>query len=377
MRKSIIVVAALLLGATQAFAADSRVKIAVLDLQARGVDKSLVESAGTLVASELNKLEVFKVISREDIRNMMSFEKDKQSLGCEADQACLAEIGGALGVEYIIAGSLAKIGDTLVLSLALNNTKSATVENRVSESVSNKGDAIIQSISRNARVLVSKILKGREGFLVLNVAEAGAVIKIDGAIKGTSPVKGRMTLSWGPHLLEVEKAGFVSYSEDIAVPNKQVLAKQVSLVPSNDFINGYEGSAKKMRAGAWITSGLAVAGGATAIVFNQMAGSTETKFAAARTAYAQNNLQSDYNTMKDLNSKGNTQVFLARVGLGVGVAALAAATYFWVAGDDPHRYESYKDAAPEPAKAASLPGSFAVAAAPADRGAQLGLVGKF
>ncbi|HUJ24629.1 MAG TPA: hypothetical protein VLW85_01320 [Myxococcales bacterium] len=73
----------------------------MLDLQARGVDAALAQSGGTLIASELDKLEVFKVISREDIRNMLSFEKDKQSLGCEADQACLAEIGGALGVEYI------------------------------------------------------------------------------------------------------------------------------------------------------------------------------------------------------------------------------------------------------------------------------------
>ena len=102
-------------------AGDSRVKIAVLDLQARGVDPALAQSGGTLIASELNKLEVFKVISREDIRNMLSFEKDKERLGCEADQACLAEIGGALGVEYIIAGSLAAIGDQTVLSLTLNN----------------------------------------------------------------------------------------------------------------------------------------------------------------------------------------------------------------------------------------------------------------
>src|ERR1041384_7308893 len=200
-------------------AGDSRVKIAVLDLQARGVDPALAQSGGTLIASELNKLEVFKVISREDIRNMLSFEKDKQSLGCEADQACLAEIGGALGVEYIIAGSLAKIGDQTVLSLALNNTKTATVENRLSENVPTnaKGDALIQAISRNSKALVSKIIKGREGFLVLAVAETGAVVKIDGQIKGTTPVRGRLTLNWGPHLLEVEKNGFVTYSADISV----------------------------------------------------------------------------------------------------------------------------------------------------------------
>ena len=368
-----LAIGALICAATPTFAAtDSRVKIAVLDLQARGVDASLVQSAGTLIASELNKLEVFKVISREDIRNMLSFEKDKQNLGCDSDQACLAEIGGALGVEYIVAGSLAKIGDTMVLSLALNNTKTAGVENRVSETVSGKSDALIGALSRNAKVLVSKILKGREGFLVLAIAETGAVVKVDGLIKGTTPLKGRLTLTLGPHLLEVEKAGFVSYSEDISVPNKQVLAKNVALVPSSDFIDAYESKAKKMRTAAWITTGLAVAGAGTAVFFNQKSASTETSFNAAKATYQTTLLQSDYDRMRSLANTGNSQVLLARVGLGAGVAALAAATYFWVAGDEPHKYEGFKDAAPEaPAGPTSL------LLSPTERGGALAIAGRF
>lgn len=372
-----LVLAGVLASARAQAAGDGKVKIAVLDIQARGVDPELARSAGPLVANELNKLEVFKVISKEDIRNMLSFEKDKQSVGCEADQACLAEIGGALGVEYIVAGSLAKIGDSFVIALALNNVKQATVENRVSETVTGKPDALIAAVGRNAKILVSKILKGREGYLVLSVAEAGAVVKIDGQIKGTTPVKGRMTLSWGPHLLEVEKAGFVSYSEDISVPNKQALAKNVALVPSNDFINGYESSAKKMRTGAWIATGLAVAGGATAIVFNQLSSSTETKFQNAKTTYNTTLAQSDYDAMKGLSNKGNTQVTLARVGLAAGVVGLAAATYFWVAGDDPHRYEGFKDNG-EPAKSASAQAPAVMfGASPLEGGGQVGIAGSF
>jgi TolB-like protein len=357
-------------------ASDGKLKIAVLDIQARGVDAELAKSAGPLVANELNKLEVFKVISKEDIRNMLSFEKDKQSVGCEADQACLAEIGGALGVEYIVAGSLAKIGDSFVIALALNNVKQATVENRVSETVTGKPDALIAALARNAKVLVSKLLKGREGYLVLSVAESGAIVKIDGQIRGTTPVKGRMTLSWGPHLLEVEKTGFVSYSEDISVPNKQALAKNIALVPSNDFINGYESSAKKMRTGAWIATGLAVAGGATAVIFNQLSSSTETKFANARTTYSTTLAQSDYDSMRSLSSKGSSQVTLARIGLAAGVVGLAAATYFWVAGDDPHRYEGFKDSGEPAAKSASA-GQVSFGATPLAGGGQVGLAGSF
>ena len=355
--------ALLCLSAAPAFA-QSKVKIAVLDLKEQGVDKALAQSATSLLAAELQKLDVFKIISRDDIRNMLQFEKDKQSVGCEADTACLAEIGGALGVEYTVNGSLAKIGDGYILTLALSNTKSASVENRTTENIA-KQDQIVAAVAKNARILVSKILKGREGSLVLTVAEEGALVKVDGQAKGSTPIKGRLPLSWGPHLLEVEKTGFVTYTEDIAIPARQALAKSIALVPSNDFIERYEGSAKKMRVGAWLTTGLAVAGIATAVAFNQMSSTTENKFLADRSAYASGTIPANTTAdklladMKDLSNKGSSQVFIARLGLGIGAAALALGTYFWVAGEDPHKYDNYRDVAPV------SPAADAPAAAPA------------
>ena len=200
---------------------------------------------------------------------------------------------------------------------------------------------------------------------MLTVAEEGALVKVDGQAKGSSPIKGRLPLSWGPHLLEVEKTGFVTYTEDISIPARSALAKSIALVPSNDFIERYEGSAKKMRVGAWLTTGLAVVGIGTAVAFNQMSSTTETKFLAARSAYSSGTIPANttadrlLSDMKDLSNKGSSQVFIARLGLGIGAAALALATYFWVAGDDPHKYENYRDVAPV------VPGVDAPAAAPA------------
>ena len=39
---------------------------------------------------------------------MLAFEKQRQMLGC-ADTGCIAEIGGALGVDYIISGKVTRI----------------------------------------------------------------------------------------------------------------------------------------------------------------------------------------------------------------------------------------------------------------------------
>ena len=70
--------------------------------------------------------------------------------------------------------------------------------------------------------------------------------------------------------------------------------------------------------------------------------------------------------MPRLARSGNTQVLLSRASLGVGMAALGFAAYFRAAGDDPHRYEEYKEA---PAEAAGAKVSFG--AAPLEGGAAL------
>ena len=35
---------------------------------------------------------------------MLDFEAQRQAMGCDADDACLAEIAGALGVDEILTG---------------------------------------------------------------------------------------------------------------------------------------------------------------------------------------------------------------------------------------------------------------------------------
>ena len=70
-----------------------------------------------------------QVVSAEEIRSMVQVEGDKQQLGCHSDKelACLAEIGGALGVERVIIGSLGRLGSTYVYSLKLVDVTHAQV----------------------------------------------------------------------------------------------------------------------------------------------------------------------------------------------------------------------------------------------------------
>jgi hypothetical protein len=75
---------------------------------------ALLESA---LLAEVRKLEGVSAIGMNEIREMLSFEYQRQMLGCAADQACLAEIGGALGTDEMVLASVIVEGNTATFSL--------------------------------------------------------------------------------------------------------------------------------------------------------------------------------------------------------------------------------------------------------------------
>ncbi len=58
-----------------------------------------------------------RVFSSEDVRALLTHQKDRLVLGCGADAACMAELGGALGADEIVAGRLGRLGETFVVEL--------------------------------------------------------------------------------------------------------------------------------------------------------------------------------------------------------------------------------------------------------------------
>jgi hypothetical protein len=56
----------------------------------------------------------------------MSLERQKEMLGCKSD-SCMAELGGALGCDRLVAGDLARLGESWLISLKLVETGKARV----------------------------------------------------------------------------------------------------------------------------------------------------------------------------------------------------------------------------------------------------------
>jgi TolB-like protein len=107
--------------------AQEKPKLIVLDLTAAGgVDPQLVGALTEAVSSEVARTGYFKVLASKDVQTLLGLERQKQLLGCsEEAQSCFTELAGALGARFVMAGSVAKLGDAYQLSLQVLDSRTA------------------------------------------------------------------------------------------------------------------------------------------------------------------------------------------------------------------------------------------------------------
>ena len=121
----------LLLAANAPAAAPAKPGVAVTEVRAlHGIEPSLAQVLNEVLLARLKESGVFSsVIGGSDIAAMVDMEQQKAALGCD-DTNCLAELGGALGVPYLMDSSLSKVGGQFVLTLKILAVEDAKVAAR-------------------------------------------------------------------------------------------------------------------------------------------------------------------------------------------------------------------------------------------------------
>ncbi len=344
MKWTVFAVCSLVSWTAAAAKGPEHLKLAVLDLEAKGVEKSTAETLTDIVTVSLKKLGVFDVISRSDIQQMLNFEESKQLVGCTSNSSCIAEIGGALGVARVVTGSVGKVGSSYVINLSLLDTKSAKVIERESRSVQGNLDKLVDETGNAARFLVRSLLEGRQGEVVVKVSEVNSEIEVDGKLVGLSPMP-RMKMASGPHTLRVSKTGFVTYAKDVTVDDKETSIIEANLIPSMDFIAAYDAKANGMRIGAYTAFGVGVAAVATGFILwyayndprntkhNATYQTLQTSGTATQPQEAKINAEAD--SIKTVYTVSQV------VGIAGGVIAAAGIVLFFV-GPKPGVYDQYK-----------------------------------
>jgi len=113
-----------------------RPRLAFLGVAASsGIDASIAKGVSEFAQSELASMGAYDVIGLGEVGELLGLEKRKMLLGCEDDASCIAEIGGALGVDRAVTGNLSKVGESLLLNLSLLDVPHARVVGRVGRRV--------------------------------------------------------------------------------------------------------------------------------------------------------------------------------------------------------------------------------------------------
>lgn len=154
------VVAGLLvaLGGTPApaVAAPARLKLAVMEIRAEhGVDPGLARLLDDVILTQLS--DDYDVVGKSDIAAMLGFEQQKAMLGCAEETSCLAEIGGALGVAYIVSGNIGQLGAGFIVNMKLLEAGKSRVAGRVSEPMSGQEELLVPAVQKAVLKLLAKL----------------------------------------------------------------------------------------------------------------------------------------------------------------------------------------------------------------------------
>jgi TolB-like protein len=143
---------------TPAVAGAETVSVAVMEFTSKGgVTQDQMDALSDMLAKEIESLGDFRVIGKSDISSMLSLEEQKQRLNACDDQACLAEIGGALGVRWVVVGNVSLFGETYLLNMKLIDVEKAQVAGRVSRSITGGESNLIAELPSGAQELFQAV----------------------------------------------------------------------------------------------------------------------------------------------------------------------------------------------------------------------------
>ena len=115
---------------------DSRPTVAILDFEGQGVDASEVQTLTERMRTEIGNTKAVRLIERKAVEKIMQ-EQGLQQSGCTTDE-CAAEVGQLLGVQFMISGSIGKMGKSYTIDCKMFSVE--TGETVRTKSATHKGD---------------------------------------------------------------------------------------------------------------------------------------------------------------------------------------------------------------------------------------------
>ena len=110
--------------------------MAILDFEGQDVSDAEVQTLSERMRTEIGNTNAVRLIERKAVEKIMQ-EQGLQQSGCTTDE-CAAEVGQLLGVQFMISGSIGKMGDSYTIDCKMYSVE--TGETVRSKNATHDGD---------------------------------------------------------------------------------------------------------------------------------------------------------------------------------------------------------------------------------------------
>jgi len=202
-------IAALLLPAALAHADEARLATMVLHTRAESFDAKLGDVVQSGIVAGLAEDPGRRVLSVEDLRRTLEAAELQALSGCDAP-ACAMDFTAALNADRLVLSRLWRLKrDAFVVISELDARTLAPIA-QVEEVVTPERGALTVAVAALTARLVGAARQGsptaRRGVLLVESKPAGALVRLYGQTRGTTPLQ-LDDVAAGEHPLEVELAG--------------------------------------------------------------------------------------------------------------------------------------------------------------------------
>lgn len=165
------------------------VNIAVSDFRALGLPQTEAEMITEKVRGELLRTKVFAVMERNEMKSILMEQEFQETAGV-CDQSCIVEMGQLLGVRYIVAGTVGKVGKLLSVGLKMIDLQTGKIILTEDEECECPVEELFRtSVVTIADNLAETVRQSRTGTLLVASQPDSATVTLEGAIGVRTPAE--------------------------------------------------------------------------------------------------------------------------------------------------------------------------------------------
>lgn len=181
-----------------------------------------------LLRAEVSRVGIYAVVDVDTTRKELTTAR-QLGLRCDAkDLICAAKVGAMLRADLVLVPSGTPAPDGVELQLTVVDVANATRLNSTRQVVALEGPVRLTQLREAVELLL--VPERRLGSLRVTVAQAGALVMVDGAAVGTSPLPGDVgELAPGPHVVALRLAGHQPFQAEVSIEPGQVALLEAQL----------------------------------------------------------------------------------------------------------------------------------------------------